>query len=962
MKSKLTKIIILALSCLLLIGAAIGIAVSAEETPTVAIKAKNLAYEGAIQVLYAVDANNVPADAKVQMYFYDTKDATEPFVKDAYDKPITIGGVEYLAFFSRGIAPKNMRATIYAKAVIVSANEIIAESELSEYSVYTYAINRFSKNPTEDQSLLYAAMLDYGAAVQDMLLKTGKLTEDDILDAGGWANAYCGIRQDTSLDGNNVATGKVNYYTLGEAIELYADNMYADGVFADITDADGKAITSGAYPKAEIVAAKPGITAYTANYNVTGYSFETFDDYLVDGSANDVNTLYKGKTGLTAQNAFGVCALNSTFGNALTDVRYQRIVKNEITGNNSYIVGANGGAKDNALAFSLNNYVESSDKYVIQFDLNWHGVKTDTADSATYIRIESQDINDDKSDIIIIQLVDSKVDDTTYTLLDVELNKNEIYTIRYEMTPKGPYAYDLDMYVNGQLKNTAKAATPINASVALKNVDCFLGVRFFNRVATDYSYELDNVYVACNAPESGEGKYANNENTYDFSKMTLDEAKGILHTESDIGGLSVNNGDLSFRSGFGGILSKLPEGDKHVFETDFYFEAGTATANSGNTGWLGFSAGSRSKSSMYVCYQMNYTASNGKLTSLSIQRYDCNEAGTTIEDKLFTMYPDTWYNVRLEYTPLNTVDESGNTVNRGFVELYVNGKFVSSYISLGYAGTKGANSNAKLNTFGFEIRSEDNSKTKNNIFHLKNTFIGAVDDNRGTGEYYNNNELAGTRYDGTSTDALTSASKFKVTSDCLSLTELASAAFGFKNTDPNGTETLPTGNVHVFETDIRFNGGKCTSPSQTLAWFGMIDQVISNDVKTNEFAPFMISPETNSYKDITAFLIHDHKDPVKLLARLEVGKWYNIRFVYTADNELDGEGNVTKYKGKVEMFVNNVSVANYETVGYIISSDADSEPNNVLEHMWFQFRGSSLTGMSYATLDFDNIYLGTFNK
>ena len=71
---KATKIITLILSAILLIGAAIGISISAEEeAPTVSVKYKNIAYEGAVKVLYAVEAQNLPEGAKVQMYFYDAE-------------------------------------------------------------------------------------------------------------------------------------------------------------------------------------------------------------------------------------------------------------------------------------------------------------------------------------------------------------------------------------------------------------------------------------------------------------------------------------------------------------------------------------------------------------------------------------------------------------------------------------------------------------------------------------------------------------------------------------------------------------------------------------------------------------------------------------------------------------------------------------------------------------------------
>ena len=66
-------------------------------------------------------------------------------------------------------------------------------------------------------------------------------------------------------------------------------------MFASITDDSGKVISGHAYPKLSVVTGKPGVTVYSANYNVTGYSFTTFDDFCIDGSENDVNILYKAK-------------------------------------------------------------------------------------------------------------------------------------------------------------------------------------------------------------------------------------------------------------------------------------------------------------------------------------------------------------------------------------------------------------------------------------------------------------------------------------------------------------------------------------------------------------------------------------------------------------------------------------------------------------------------------------------
>ena len=64
MNKRFMKVITLILSCLLLIGAAVGITVAAEDNaPAVSIEKKNVAYEGAIQLVYLVTANNLPEGA-----------------------------------------------------------------------------------------------------------------------------------------------------------------------------------------------------------------------------------------------------------------------------------------------------------------------------------------------------------------------------------------------------------------------------------------------------------------------------------------------------------------------------------------------------------------------------------------------------------------------------------------------------------------------------------------------------------------------------------------------------------------------------------------------------------------------------------------------------------------------------------------------------------------------------------
>ena len=268
--TKLNKIVILALSCLLLVGAVIGISASAEETPAVQIKYKNIAYEGAIQVLYAVEAENIPTGGKVQMYFYDaepTTDSIPSYVKDEYtEKELIIGEKTYHAFFSYGIAPKNMRAPIYAKAVIVDAEgAVVAESEISEYSVWQYAVNRFEKSPTPDQKKLYTATLNYGASVQEMLVESKKLTVEEILANGGWANEYCGIQLNSLYQGRDVGfESEITYYAPGAKItSMIADSVKkygtANAALHEVLDENGDKFTTS------YIATAPGLTTFTAN-------------------------------------------------------------------------------------------------------------------------------------------------------------------------------------------------------------------------------------------------------------------------------------------------------------------------------------------------------------------------------------------------------------------------------------------------------------------------------------------------------------------------------------------------------------------------------------------------------------------------------------------------------------------------------------------------------------------------
>ena len=126
MNKKLMKVITLILTCLLLVGAAVGITVAAEDaeaaTPSVEIAKKNVSYDSKAQILYAVKAENVPEGATVQMLFGTAAQtaAVGEVAVGAKDANGTYNGMP--VFFSAGIAAKDYRMDLYAAPVIVDAD------------------------------------------------------------------------------------------------------------------------------------------------------------------------------------------------------------------------------------------------------------------------------------------------------------------------------------------------------------------------------------------------------------------------------------------------------------------------------------------------------------------------------------------------------------------------------------------------------------------------------------------------------------------------------------------------------------------------------------------------------------------------------------------------------------------------------------------------------------------------
>ena len=765
MKKNFLKTITLILSCLLLIGAVIGISVSAETEATVEIKYKNLAYEAAPQLVYYVDAQNVAEGDTVKVLFYDAEPTEVTVAGASYTAEsfgtLTVSGVDYAAFASDEIAPKNLRLAIWAVPAVVNANgEIVAHGAAVKYSVFDYALDRFNMSPTPDQLALYTSVLDFGGAVQEVLHAQDTYTEDDLAKAGGFANAYCGIRQDVLYDGKVAEIGETVYYKPGEIATLTAEKSYnLFGIFRGFLDEDGELVAEGAYPEKDIIAKTPGVTVYQSEYTTTGSYFNTYDSYLTDGSANDVNILYKGKSGETLKNSIGIHGLkSSTFGAAKTDESYARIDKDSSDETNQvFTIGATTKAGGNTYAWTLDEVAVDADKYIFQTDFKWNGASTST--SPIYARFDSSVVGDDKCNLWYFQLKDSGPTTSIYTLENLDgtawkasLAKGEWYTLRFEIIPLSTTHYNLAIYIDGAQIHYEENRTPNTKShtIAVNEVNKCIGFRIFNRSATNYNMEFDNTYMGVETDvkpvdSRGEGLYYNDENAvgtkYSYDDLENITTDNVLYIGS---GTNISSDDDSFNfssgdpnGGFGiKYGNETNSGTTYVFETDFYFGGGKATKPADQLAWFGLSASNTNKkTSHFLPLAFNYKTLDGIITNIVLRDY--------VYGSLATLNLGTWYNIRFVYTVNNTLNEDGTVATNGYggnVDFYLNGELVKSYATKGYTASDaaaGSASNEKLTHLGFEFRSTYWCGVTEINWQFDNTYLGAftpVEEGAGSGD------------------------------------------------------------------------------------------------------------------------------------------------------------------------------------------------------------------------------------
>ena len=265
-------------------------AAPAEETVSVEIISKNLNYASRTEIAYAVQATGIKETDSIVMLFWNDAQADEDYTyekalyrKNFYGKG-TVQDVEGCYFFtSRGIVPKDINDSIYARPVIRHADVVNGEVVVTytygavlKYNVGMYAAEKLAETDnTAAQNKLYSGLIEYaeaasakfGASEPDFML--AKVT-DGAASFGNFGAKYAIADKDGKLT-------------------LRAEAINAEGkYFIKWVDAEGADVATARVAKVE-APTEAGVHVYTPVYGEAADSAYAdtigFQDY-VTGEVN----------------------------------------------------------------------------------------------------------------------------------------------------------------------------------------------------------------------------------------------------------------------------------------------------------------------------------------------------------------------------------------------------------------------------------------------------------------------------------------------------------------------------------------------------------------------------------------------------------------------------------------------------------------------------------------------------
>ena len=562
MKSlKSTKLIVLIISIALLAAGIIGISASAEDAPSLEIYSKNLSYGGTISIAFAVDAQNVDADAvELLIYTSEPADGAAADYTVSTSTAATVHEREALVFLTPGIAAKDMTKQIYVRAhAVVNGADVYSETE--RYSVAEYAYDmQYRSKINESFIKLGAALLEVGEQIQTLL----PYNEDN-----SPADFFYIAAEGGTVDGKYGA----GLLKKGETVTLNYTGEIPAGKIA-VWNSEAGSVTNGATVKASAHAV---------------YTIEFKNGYVPGAYYNDeskVGTRYG-----TTKTVTGSGSLLGIENNAISTFEEGTtyIVETDFT--------YNGGAyKTNSPAFfglqatgSIDNKNMFLGTYIYQMDENASTVTLfgyEFLKGVTYnIRMEYT-VGDGN--------YITGTADEAYTSHTNYLKANFKFFVNGTEVTIGD---DTSFMIGENLRNNTGA----DASFWGLGVK----VRGSSYASADFSVSFENTFIApkveIEQDESFKGYFANTDIAgirLDFSSEDqMSSVKTSTHNDSAKGSATITDGALNvsgnptwFALAFvTGDTTEYAAGTKYVFEADITYNGGKALKSSDpNAAFTGF--------------------------------------------------------------------------------------------------------------------------------------------------------------------------------------------------------------------------------------------------------------------------------------------------------------------------------------------------------------------------------------
>ena len=281
-KTNSIKIFTLVISLVLMIGIAVGIVASAEESNTYEIKSININYDDTVNVLIAVDAPN--ADNIEVLYTIGDNateyEATYYGMVDIYDD-----GNSYPVYYTKGIAPKDMGEKVSAYAKVADAE--VTNPEKRDISVATYFYERLYKNGVlaaeagsdeEKQKNFYLAALEYGMWANENLYNLKNPGNERTYDITN-LNYIAANDANLSYNGEQLANGSFVPVGAEVTLEYTGTEEHFNGWIACTLDEDGKLVTSEPIADGEAVTVSKAQLIVPYFKNPALVDFENYEEY-----------------------------------------------------------------------------------------------------------------------------------------------------------------------------------------------------------------------------------------------------------------------------------------------------------------------------------------------------------------------------------------------------------------------------------------------------------------------------------------------------------------------------------------------------------------------------------------------------------------------------------------------------------------------------------------------------------